>query len=262
MKKRLSHFEAIAQRLVEGSFGRLFGESLQPQEIGSRLAKAMEDSEQNGEVADSYRVLLNPADHQSLHRRDPELAHKLSAYLVQLAQQANLTLQQQPDVEIVADPSLGRQSVLVEAEHSQPTGGSTEYLARNGEERTQHLLKAVDAFLIIEGKRHVPLDQPIMSIGRRTDNDIVVDSPAVSRQHAQLRWRYGRFVIYDLGSRGGTAVNGQPVAESVLHAGDVITLSGVPLIYGEEMGRDDAERRPVVDDGENQVTLTLPRDEV
>lgn len=262
MKKRLSHFEAIAQRLVEGSFGRLFGESLQPQEIGSRLAKAMEDSEQNGEVADSYRVLLNPADHQSIHRRDPELAKKLSAYLVQLAQQANLTLQQQPEVDLVADPSLGRQSVLVEAEHSQPTGGSTQYLARNGEERTKHLLKAVDAFLIVEGKRHVPLDRPIMNIGRRMDNDIVVDNPAVSRQHAQLRWRYGRFVIYDLGSRGGTAVNGQPVTESVLHAGDVITLSGVPLIYGEELAREVEARRLVIDDGKNQQTLSLPRNEV
>jgi hypothetical protein len=262
MKKRLSHFEAIAQRLVEGSFGRLFGVSLQPQEIGSRLAKAMEDSEQSGEVADSYRVLLSPADHHSLHRRDPELAKKLSAYLVQLAQQANLTLLHKPNVEIVADPTLGRQSVLVEAEHRQATGGSTEYLARNGEEQTQHLLKAVDAFLIVEGKRHVPLNQTIMNVGRRTDNDVVVDNPAVSRQHAQLRWRYGRFVIYDLGSRGGTAVNGQPVTESVLHAGDVITLSGVPLIYGEELAREEAGRRPVEKDGNEQVTLSLPRDEV
>jgi hypothetical protein len=261
MKKRISHFEAIAQRLVEGSFGRLFGESLQPQEIGSRLAKAMEDSVQDGEVADSYRVLLNPADHQSLHRRDPELAHKLSAYLVQLAQQANLTLLHKPDVEIVADPSLGRQSVLVETEHKQATGGSTEYLARNGGEQAQHLLKAVDAFLIIEGKRHVSLDRPVMSIGRRMDNDVVVDNPAVSRQHAQLRWRYGRFVIYDLGSRGGTAVNGLPVTESVLHAGDIISLSGVPLIYGEELAREEGGQRPVVDD-ENQITLSLPRDEV
>jgi pSer/pThr/pTyr-binding forkhead associated (FHA) protein len=262
MKKRFSHFEMIAQRLVEGSFGRLFGESLQPQDIGSRLAKAMEDSEEGGQVADTYRIMLNPADQQSLCRRDPELAKQLSAYLVQLAQQANLTLLQQPTVELIPDPMLGRQAIRVETEQSHATGGSTQYQPRNGDDQALNLLKAVDAFLIVEGKRHVPLNQPIMTVGRRTDNDIVVNNAAVSRQHAQIRWRYGRFVIYDLGSRGGTAVNGQTITESVLHAGDVITLSGVPLIYGEEVARSEEVRRPADPGGQNETTITLPRDEV
>lgn len=98
-----------------------------------------------------------------------------------------------------------------------------------------------------------------MTIGRRIDNDIVIESPSISRRHAQIRWRYGRFVIYDLGSRGGTKVNGERVTESVLHNGDVISLSQVPLIYGEGLSEDERERPRPGTSGEN--TLVFGREE-
>jgi pSer/pThr/pTyr-binding forkhead associated (FHA) protein len=89
-------------------------------------------------------------------------------------------------------------------------------------------------FVILEGRRHIPLTSASVSLGRHLDNDIIVDDSRVSRQHAQLRRRYGRYVIYDLGSTGGTSVNGYPVQECVLEAGDVISLAGVDVIYGED----------------------------
>ena len=52
--------------------------------------------------------------------------------------------------------------------------------------------------------------------------------------HAQLRAVRGRFVIFDLDSSGGTFVNGERVYQAKLAAGDVITLSGVPLVYGQD----------------------------
>lgn len=73
-------------------------------------------------------------------------------------------------------------------------------------------------------------------IGRRMDNDIVIDSPSISRQHAQIRWRQRYFVLYDVSRRGQTAVNGRPAREHILRSGDVIALSDVMLVYGE--GRD------------------------
>lgn len=38
--------------------------------------------------------------------------------------------------------------------------------------------------------------------------------------------------MYDLGSKGGTAVNGTPVTEQApLKLGDTLTLGGVPLVF-------------------------------
>ena len=93
-----------------------------------------------------------------------------------------------------------------------------------------------------------------MTLGRRSDCDIVLDSRSVSRRHAQLRWRFGRFIIYDLGSRAGTLVNEQPITEFALRPGDVIELAETSLIYGEEKSADSTT--PPIDE---QITKAHPR---
>ena len=66
----------------------------------------------------------------------------------------------------------------------------------------------------------------------------MLDDRTISRRHAQIRWRFGRFILYDLGSRGGTKVNGVPIEEFVLRVGDVIEIADEQIIYGEtESGR-------------------------
>lgn len=44
----------------------------------------------------------------------------------------------------------------------------------------------------------------IIKIGRGPKNDIVLDNPTVSRDHATLEVTDGRILITDLGSRSGT----------------------------------------------------------
>jgi serine/threonine-protein kinase len=53
----------------------------------------------------------------------------------------------------------------------------------------------------------IPLDKPSLTIGRRSDNDVVVPEATVSGQHAQLRWQSGSWVVEDLGSTNGTYVD-------------------------------------------------------
>ena len=91
-----------------------------------------------------------------------------------------------------------------------------------------------DAFVIIDGIRVIPLNQAIVNIGRRIENILVVDDPRVSRTHAQLRAINGRYIIFDLNSTGGTLVNGKRINQSVLYPGDVISLAGAELIYGQK----------------------------
>ena len=70
-------------------------------------------------------------------------------------------------------------------------------------------------------------------IGRGKNCDVFLNYPSISRQHAALcRSEEGEWTIYDLGSKGGTLVNGQPVESSAsVKMGDTITLGGVPLVF-------------------------------
>ena len=74
----------------------------------------------------------------------------------------------------------------------------------------------------------------MIRIGRRPDNNLVLDDPHISRIHAMLQAVDGQYVVKDLGSTAGTRVNHHLVKEAVLRPGDVITLAAVELIYGED----------------------------
>ncbi len=91
-----------------------------------------------------------------------------------------------------------------------------------------------DAFVIVDGIKVIPLNQPLIRIGRRLENNLVLDDPRVSRTHAELRAINGRYVLFDLNSTGGTYVNGVKITQSVVYPGDVISLAGVNLVYGQK----------------------------
>jgi hypothetical protein len=62
-------------------------------------------------------------------------------------------------------------------------------------------------------------------IGRTPDNDITLADLDVSRHHAELhRNPDGRFEIIDLGSHGGTYVNGERIARTTLTEQDIISI--------------------------------------
>ena len=66
--------------------------------------------------------------------------------------------------------------------------------------------------------------RPRVTIGRDPGNDLVLDSPIVSRRHAELELRDDAVWLRDLGSANGTAVNGQPITEQPLRDGDIIRI--------------------------------------
>ncbi len=68
------------------------------------------------------------------------------------------------------------------------------------------------------------------TIGRRDDNDVVIDDPAVSGHHAKIDSLGDRFVIIDLKSKNGTFVNERLVESHWLNDGDVVTIAGYALV--------------------------------
>ncbi|MCS7273454.1 MAG: FHA domain-containing protein [Fimbriimonadales bacterium] len=66
-----------------------------------------------------------------------------------------------------------------------------------------------------------------LTIGRETDNALVIPDPTVSRHHARIAIENGTLVVYDLNSTNGTYVNEQRISRQPLKAGDLVRFGNV-----------------------------------
>ncbi len=81
------------------------------------------------------------------------------------------------------------------------------------------------------GREHL-LNSETTVIGRALENDIVITSKRVSREHARLQRDGWRVVLEDLESTNGTFLNDERLLESVaLHDGDCIKIGDVALTF-------------------------------
>lgn len=76
-----------------------------------------------------------------------------------------------------------------------------------------------------------PLNKRVITIGRKLDNDLVLDDPLISDYHAEIRQVENSFKIIDLNSMSGTYINKSKIAESTLFSGDVILVANIPIMY-------------------------------
>ena len=239
---KIARFEALAEWLVEGTFARLFAGRLSPLEVATHLTRAMEDYRSPDgmpQVPTHYWVYVHPDECDALALEQPALETELARHVAELAAQAGLALEGTPVVRVVPEQGMASHQVRVEArrvpEEAAEVGGTREMEpGEEGGEAAVLVAPQGRPFLVLDGRRHVELLQPVVSIGRVLDNDVIIEDPRVSRHHAQLRLRYGHYVLYDLGSSGGTQINGYPIEECVLHSGDVVSFAGVQVIYGED----------------------------
>jgi hypothetical protein len=252
---RIDQFEHMAERLVEGTFSRLFVGRLSPIKVAAHLERAIEEHQVcvPGEAAQApthYWVYLNPRDYialtrsQGLDEEEREAEQALASQIIALVSEADLALEAPPVVHVEPHDSVPPRDVRVEARWIRQEPGDTDETrqmtrhltdkGQSGEETAGLQGLPGRPFLIVEGHRHVNLTKPLISIGRSLENDVIIEDPRVSRHHAQLRQRYGHYVLCDLDSTGGTEINGYPVEECVVHSGDVISFAGVRVIYGED----------------------------
>ncbi len=66
-------------------------------------------------------------------------------------------------------------------------------------------------------------------LGREEDCDILLQDDTVSRLHARLTVEQGRLYVEDLGSTGGTYINGRPAPRGVAYSGDTLRVGGTEL---------------------------------
>jgi DNA-binding response OmpR family regulator len=81
------------------------------------------------------------------------------------------------------------------------------------------------------GREH-QLRSDVTTIGRAVENDIVITSRRVSREHARLQRQGRRVVLSDLGSTNGTFLNDERVlSPAELRDGDRISIGDVELTF-------------------------------
>ena len=102
----------------------------------------------------------------------------------------------------------------------------------NHEDNIQTKIPA-NIYLIISSQVF-PIKFPITKIGRKLDNDLVIQDILVSRYHAEIRYEGKQFYIIDLDSTGGTFINNKRIKKGVLCSGDIILLANVPLMFMNE----------------------------
>lgn len=253
LKETLEHLEYHLQRMVEHRAARLLHGTNLGEHIVHHLVVAMganlkEDENGDYVAPNHYIVGLHPSVSIDL-QNDPEIEERLSDTLREGALDAGFRFPSRPIVRLVEDPDVPPGEPRVLAEFRKPVIEPTKDLTPYMDGGPPNI--PPNAFLIINGTRVFPLTHPVVNVGRRLDNHLVIEDPRVSRLHAQLRVVKENFVLFDLGSTGGTFVNGQRINQCFLYPGDVISLAGVTLVFGQDAPR------PLDDDIEYTRPLTV-----
>ena len=86
--------------------------------------------------------------------------------------------------------------------------------------------------------KEVILNKEVTTVGRKPDNDIIIDNQAVSGHHAKILLNNNIITITDLNSLNGTYLSGQPISQSELYDGDIITIGVHTLDIFSDKKRD------------------------
>jgi pSer/pThr/pTyr-binding forkhead associated (FHA) protein len=109
--------------------------------------------------------------------------------------------------------------------------------------------------------KDIPLDKPQITIGRKMDNDVVIDNLAVSGHHARVVEENGTYFIEDTGSTNGTFVNEAKIQKQRLQPGDQIRVGKHVLVYEDETATAKPKPAPAIAlDGDKTVMAPPPPD--
>jgi len=85
--------------------------------------------------------------------------------------------------------------------------------------------------------KHHRFQQAEIHFGRNSDCDVILDLPAIGKQHARITEAYGNYYLEDLGSAAGTYLNGRklvPNKPALINSGDRVMIFPYRFIFEAE----------------------------
>jgi pSer/pThr/pTyr-binding forkhead associated (FHA) protein len=187
-----------------------------------------------------FLILVAPQDYPLWFANQVDLVN-FSRVLVSVCQQIGYHLDKPPAFHIMSDQKMASGGIDIRPVRAEADKGETQYLGiiPAAEKQSSTVSKSaapeIQAFLTTNQNDIYQITKSVTNIGRREDNDIVIQDQRVSRQHAQIRRGHQHYLIFDLNSTGGTWVNNNRITQAELNSGDVISIAGNVLIYAEEL---------------------------
>jgi len=237
MKSKFDLLELYFQKIIESSADILWHD--ERINLVRNLIDAIEtemdpESDGNEDLPSAFTIYL-PLRKYVLWHSDKDWIDRFSIALQEAAVEMGLHIGNRPVISLEIMPDLADDEIRVHILRSEQTATKTAIIAaENPDDNPRESDSRVNAFLIMEDGTHFPLDKNVINIGRREENELVIDDPHVSREHAQIRLVKNTFFLFDLNSTAGTYVNGRKIDQYTLQPGDVISVSDHPIIYVRE----------------------------
>lgn len=206
---------------MEGAMGRVFGTLKRPlgtEALASAILRGLEENKVQGLegafAPNTYVISLSAEDAAALLSLFDTFSGEVRRFVKALARERGYRL---------AGPVVVRWE-----SRSTVKRGEARVTARvaSGQPRA--------SFSVVQGAQagaELPVEKALVTIGRASDNDVVIVDENVSRHHCELRFTGAEFEVADLGSTNGIVLNGQTVQRAALEEGDALELGRTLLKF-------------------------------
>jgi hypothetical protein len=239
MNAFLDLIEKRLETLIEGSLDRLFIKYASGS-LAQQLSFVVKNNviiDSNGlQIAPDILTILIAPEKLPEWVESQDFLDELAHSIFQSAQEMGFAFHAHPRIIPAVSDILKGESFELQATFSPPSEPMSEtsvFSTLPIDQKNMHTPK--NAYIVVNGRTTYPLEKSLVNIGRRSNCDIILEDPQVSRDHVQLRAYNNRFILFDLGSTGGTFLNGQPCQSAILNSGDVIRIGSSFLIYSQDM---------------------------
>ncbi|MBT3669648.1 MAG: FHA domain-containing protein [Chloroflexi bacterium] len=236
MKTILLQIETKIQELIEEKSLSLFGLSKSNnrifEEILHSIKPKLKISEDGKVLSPNLFAIHFPVRFSDEIKSNLEFSNQITEIIYSACNNLGIHFEHLVEINIYSDDQITEGEFKVFSSYFSNRQTETQKMTSATSEATDSIES--EAYLIVNGVDIFSIEQAVLNIGRNKDNQLVIKDPRVSRKHAQIRNIDGIYVLSDLGSTSGTTINDQKIQQVTLHPGDVISLAGVLLVFGNE----------------------------